>query len=138
MLVSVNIEKRMPFLVSLKKNNALFFFFSSSFELIGLSQLIGNDPDAGKDRKQEEKGVTEDEMVGWHHRLNGHEFEQALGDSEGQRRLVCCSPWNGKKLDMTEQLNNNNALQFLSVLSMLPREGKDFLPRSCKGGNIIS
>ena len=115
-----------------------FFFFSSSFELIGLSQLIGNDPDAGKDRKQEEKGVTEDEMVGWHHRLNGHEFEQALGDSEGQRRLVCCSPWNGKKLDMTEQLNNNNALQFLSVLSMLPREGKDFLPRSCKGGNIIS
>ena len=82
--------------------------------------------------------MTEDEMVGWHHRLNGHEFEQALGDSEGQRRLVCCSPWNGKKLDMTEQLNNNNALQFLSVLSMLPREGKDFLPRSCKGGNIIS
>ena len=138
MLVSVNIEKRMPFLVSVKKKNALFFFFSSSFELIGLSQLIGNDPDAGKDRKQEEKGVTEDEMVGWHHRLNGHEFEQALGDSEGQRRLVCCSPWNGKKLDMTEQLNNNNALQFLSVLSMLPREGKDFLPRSCKGGNIIS
>ena len=138
MLVSVNIEKRMPFLVSVKKKNALFFFFSSSFELIGLSQLIGNDPDAGKDRKQEEKGVTEDEMVGWHHRLNGHEFEQAPGDSEGQRRLVCCSPWNGKKLDMTEQLNNNNALQFLSVLSMLPREGKDFLPRSCKGGNIIS
>ena len=137
MLVSVNIEKRMPFLVSVKKKNALFFFFSSSFELIGLSQLIGKDPDAGKDRRQE-KGMTEDEMLGWHHQLNGHEFEQALGDSEGQRRLVCCSPWNGKKLDMTEQLNNNNALQFLSVLSMLPREGKDFLPRSCKGGNIIS
>ena len=102
MLVSVNIEKRMPFLVSVKKKNALFFFFSSSFELIGLSQLIGNDPDAGKDRKQEEKGVTEDEMVGWHHRLNGHEFEQALGDSEGQRNLACCIPQGSKESDTTE------------------------------------
>ena len=55
--------------------------------------LIGKDPDAGKDWRQEEKGITEDEMVGWHHWLNGHEFEQALGDGEGQRRLVCCSPW---------------------------------------------
>ena len=50
-----------------KIENAHFFFFSSSFELIGLSQLIGKDPDAGKDRKQEEKGMTENEMVGWHH-----------------------------------------------------------------------
>ena len=56
------------------------------------SQLIGKDPDAGKDRRQE-KGMTEDEMLGWHHQLNGHEFEQALGDSEGQTSLVCCSPW---------------------------------------------
>ena len=46
-----------------------------------------------KDRRQEEKGTTEDEMVGWHHRLNGHEFEQALGDSEGQGSLACCSSW---------------------------------------------
>ena len=52
--------------------------------------LIGKDPDAGKDWRQEEKGATEDEMVGWHHRLNGHEFEQTLGDSERQRSLVCC------------------------------------------------
>ena len=47
-------------------------------------------------------------MVGWHHRFNGHEFEQTLGDSEGQGRLACCSPWGCKELDMTEQLENNN------------------------------
>ena len=55
---------------------------------------------------QEEKGSTEDEMVGWHHQLNGHEFEQALGDGEGQGSLAGCSPWGHKELDMTEQLNN--------------------------------
>ena len=53
--------------------------------------LIRKDPDAGKDWRQEEKGVKEDEMVGCHHRLNGHEFEQALGDGEGQISLACCS-----------------------------------------------
>ena len=47
-------------------------------------------------------------MVGWHHQLNGHEFEQALGDGEGQGSLVCYSPWGHKELDTTEQLNNNN------------------------------
>ena len=52
--------------------------------------------------------MTEDEMVGWHHRLSGHEFEQAPGDGEGQGSLVCCSPWGHKESDMTEQLNNNN------------------------------
>ena len=57
------------------------------------SQLIGKDPDAGKEWGQEEKRETEDEMVGWHHWLKGHEFEQAPGDSEGQRKLACCSPW---------------------------------------------
>ena len=66
------------------------------------SQLTGQDPDAGKDWRREEKGSTEDEMVGWYHQLNGHEFEQALGDDEGQRSLVCCSSWGLKKLDMTE------------------------------------
>ena len=55
--------------------------------------LIGKDPDDGKDWRQEEKGMTEDEMVGWHHRLNGREFEQGLGDGEGQRSLTWCSPW---------------------------------------------
>ena len=55
--------------------------------------LIGKDPDTGKDWGQKEKGVTKDEMVGWHHWLNGHEFEQTQGDSEGQESLVCCSLW---------------------------------------------
>ena len=50
--------------------------------------------------------MTEDEMVGWHHRLDGHEFEQALGVDDGQRSLVCCSPWGCKELDTTERLNN--------------------------------
>ena len=61
--------------------------------------LIGKDPDAGKDWRQEEKGVTKDEMVGWHHWgwASGHEFEQTQGDSEGQRSLSCCSPWGRKK-----------------------------------------
>ena len=57
------------------------------------NQLSGKDPDAGKDWRQKEKGAAEDEMVGWHHRLSGHEFEQTLGDSEGQGSLACCSPW---------------------------------------------
>ena len=67
---------------------------------------IGKDPDTGKDGGQEEKGATEDEMVGWHHQLNRHEFEQTPGDTEGQGSLVCCSPWGHKELwtlrDMTE------------------------------------
>ena len=71
------------------------------------SRLIRKDADAGKDWRQEEKGATEDEMVGWHHWLNGHEFEQTLGDGEGQGSLVCCSPWGRKESDMTEWLNKN-------------------------------
>ena len=59
----------------------------------------------GEKKGQEEKGTTEDEMVGWHHRLDGHEFEQAPGVGDGQRSLVCCSPWGPKELDTTEQLN---------------------------------
>ena len=77
------------------------------------SQLIGKDPNAGKYGGQE-KGVTEDEMVGWHHRINGHECEQTLGDAEGQGSLVCCSPWGRKELDTTELLNNKLHLYFLS------------------------
>ena len=70
--------------------------------------LIGKDPDAGKEWRQEEKGMTEDEMVGWHHWLDGHEFEQAPGDNEELGSLVCCSPWGCKGLDTTEQLNSNS------------------------------
>ena len=66
------------------------------------SQLTGKDLDAGKSWRQEEKGTTEDEMVGWCHRL-GHEFEQSQGDSEGHGSLVCCSPWASKESDTTEQ-----------------------------------
>ena len=63
------------------------------------SWFIEKDPDAGKDWRQEEKGKTKDEMVGWHHQLNGHEFDQTLGDSEGQGSLVvCCSPWGHKEM----------------------------------------
>ena len=54
---------------------------------------------------QEEKGITEDKMFGWHHRLNGRKFEQAPGDDEGQGSLVCCSPWGCEESDMTERLN---------------------------------
>ena len=61
--------------------------------------LTGKDPDAGKDWRQEEKGTTEDEMVGWHHRFDGHEFEQAPGVGNGQGSLVCCSPWGQKETD---------------------------------------
>ena len=54
------------------------------------------------DGRQEEKGITEDEMVGWHHQLSGHEFEEAPGTGEGQESLACCSPWDSKELDTTE------------------------------------
>ena len=67
--------------------------------------LTGKDSDAGKDWRQEEKGMIEDEMVGWHHRFDGHKFEQALGFGDGQGSLACCNPWGHKELDMTEPLN---------------------------------
>ena len=66
--------------------------------------LTGKDPDAGKDWRWEEKQTTEDEMVGWHHRLSGHEFEETLGVCDGQGGLVCCSPCGHKESDTTEQL----------------------------------
>ena len=67
--------------------------------------LIGKYSDAGKDLRQEEKGMTEDEMVGWYHWLNGLELKQALGVGDGQGSLACCSPWGRKELDITKQLN---------------------------------
>ena len=65
------------------------------------NRLISKDPDAGKDWGQKEKEVTEDEIVGWHHQLNGRELEQTLEDSERQGSLVCCCPWDRKESDMT-------------------------------------
>ena len=70
-----------------------------------LMWFIGKDPDAGKGWRQEEKGTREDEMVGWHHRLDGHEFEQAPGVGDGQGSLVCCSPRGQKESDTDEWLN---------------------------------
>ena len=69
------------------------------------SWLIGKDPDAGRDWGQEENGKTEDEMAGWHHGLNGHEFEWTLGVGNGQGGLACCSSWGHKESDTTERLN---------------------------------
>ena len=67
------------------------------------SQLIWKDPDAEKDWGQEEKKVTEDEMVGWHRQLNGYEFEQILGDSKAQGTQACCSPWESRTHRASEQ-----------------------------------
>ena len=69
------------------------------------SWLIWKDLDAGKDWRQEEKGMTEDEMVGWHHQLNGHEFGWTPGVGDGQGSLMCCSLWGCKELDTTDLLN---------------------------------
>ena len=66
--------------------------------------LLGKDPDAGKDCRREEKGTTKDEMVGWHHWLHEHDFEQAPGIDDGQGGLVCCSPWGCKESGTTERL----------------------------------
>ena len=83
------------------------------------SRLIWKDPDSGKGWGQEEKGTTEDEMVGWHHRLNGHEFEQTEGESEGQRSLTCCSPW-GRRVGQdlaTEQQRHTTCSNFSKNLN---------------------
>ena len=69
------------------------------------NRLIWKDPDVEQDWRQEEKGMTEDEMVGWHHWFDGHKFEQAAGVGDGQGSLACCSPWGHKELDTTKQLN---------------------------------
>ena len=79
------------------------------------SQLIRKDPGAGKDWRQEEKGTTKDEMIAWHHQLNGHRFEQVWGDGERQESLGCCSPWGHEESDMTEQLNNNKKVRWHHV-----------------------
>ena len=79
------------------------------FSTVGVQKtLIGKDPDARKDWGQEDNGAIEDEMIGWHHRHNGLEFEQAPWDGEGQGSLVCCSPQGLKESDRTLQLNSNN------------------------------
>ena len=86
------------------------------------SWVIEKDPDAGKDWGQEEKRMTEDAMVGWHHWLNGHKSGQILGDGEGQGSFACCSPWGHRESDTTEWLNSNKWIslpRFDSQLSYL-------------------
>ena len=80
------------------------------------SRLIGKDPDAGKDQRQEEKGMTEDEMVRWHHWHNGYEFEQTPGVGDGQGGLACCGPWGHKESDTTERLSRTEC----SMLRLKP------------------
>ena len=87
----------------------------------GKSWLIGKAPDAGKDWGQEKKGTTEDEMIGWHHQLDGHEFGWTLGVGDGQGGLVCCSSWGHKESDMNEQLNNKCIYFAVSGLSCDPQ-----------------
>ena len=88
---------------------------------VGKNWLTGKDPDAGKDWRQEKKGMTEDEMVGWHHWLNGHEFGQAPGVGDGQGSPACYSSWNSKESDMTEQLNwTEILLNFWNICFCLP------------------
>ena len=84
------------------------------------SQLIGKDSDAGKDWGHEEKGMIEDEMVGWHHWLNEHEFEQTPRDSEGQESLAFCSPWGCKESNTTEWLNDNDKEEKKEGIDKLP------------------
>ena len=91
--------------------------------------LIGKDPDAGKDWRQEEKGTTEADKVGWHHWLNGYEFEQAPGVGDGQRGLACCSPWGCKELDRTKWLNWTEQLNsWLPWLFIGRSDAKDETP----------
>ena len=92
--------------------------------------LIWKDPDAGKDWRQE-KGMTEDEMVGWPHWLNGHEFEQALGVGDGQGSLAWCSPWGHKESDTTERLNWTDRLPQGSHSELYEFMGFDKCIMSC-------
>ena len=88
------------------------------------SWLIGKDSDAGRDWRQEEKGTTEDEMVGWHHWLDGHEFEWTLGVGDGQGGLACCDSWGCKESDTTERLNWTELNMLLYFIRKLWAIGK--------------
>ena len=81
--------------------------------------LTGKDPDAGKDWMWEDKGTTDDEMVGWHHLLDGHKFEQALGVDNEQGSLACCSPWGHRESDMTERLNSTELTELETINILL-------------------
>ena len=110
--------------VNPRENQSWMFFASTDAEVEApilwppdaKNWLIRKDRDAGKDWRQEEKGTTEDEMVGWHHWLDEHEFEQGLGVGDGQGSLACCSPWSHKESHMTEHLTWIYFTRFLFLL----------------------
>ena len=116
---TVLLEKTLKSLLARRSNQSILKEISPEYSLEGLMlqlklQYFGHlmeelthwkNPDAGKDWRQDKKGTTEDEMVEWHHWLNGHEFEQVLGVGDEQGSLACCSPWGHKESDMTEWLN---------------------------------
>ena len=125
---TVLLEKTLESLLACKKIKPLNPKWNQSWIFIGMTDaeaetpvlwpldvknwLIRKDTDAGKHWRQEEKGTIEDEMAGWHHRLNGHEFEWTPGVGDGQGGLVCCSPWGRKESDMTEWLNWTEGLEY--------------------------
>ena len=101
--------------------------------------LIWKDPNPGKDWRQEEKGTTKDEMVEWHHRLNGHEFESTLGVGDGQGDLACCSQWGWvrkTRLSDWTELNNNHDW-FLGALCSLTGLKCTFIAISCVSNGLI-
>ena len=101
--------------------------------------LLGKDPDAGKDWRQKEKGMTEDEMVGWHHWINGHAFVQTLGDSEGQGSLACRSPWCHKESGTTEQLNSYEIISGWNLSTFVNLWGLvDCIKEWCLPPNLLS
>ena len=98
------------------------------------SWLIGKDSDAGRNWGQEDKGTTEDEMAGWHHRLNGHESEWTPGVGDGQGGLACCDTWGRKELDTTERLNWTDTFP---VLIMINLGGKNRIQLFLKWRNLL-
>ena len=101
---------------------------------------IGKDPDAGKDWKQEERGMTEDEMTGWHHWLNGPEFEQTLGDSKGWGSLMCCSSWGHKSQTQLSDWTTRCTLKISKNRNVQRIENgrPHTLPVSASRGNLFS
>ena len=96
--------------------------------------LTGKDFDAGRDWGQEEKGMTEDEMAGWHHGLDGREFEWTPGDGDGQGGLACCDSWGCKESDTTERLNWTEAKRkrkfYIGLANLLKKQAANFLQRN--------
>ena len=112
------------------------------------SWLIGKDSDAGRDWWQEEKGMTEDEMAGWHHQLHGHVFEWTPGVGDGQGGLVCCDLWGHKELDTTERLKWTElillsqilVINFLIIFHLAPRSSRQAMNSvyNCTSGHLFS